>query len=304
MKIEGLIFDIKRYAIHDGPGIRTTVFMKGCPLRCWWCHNPEGQILGFEIMYLEYKCIHCHTCEQVCPENAIYFDEDEMQHFNRNKCTYCSICTDNCPTGALEFVGRKISVDELLEEVERDITLYDSSGGGVTFSGGEPLMQPIFLRESLKKLKERYIHTALDTSGYASWDVLKSVMDYVDIFLYDLKLYDDYEHKLYTGVSNKIIKGNLMNLVQSGRGKDVILRMAVIPGITDTERNIEGWKSFIQKLRDVEEIDLLPYHDVSEKFRRLGKEYKMKVHESPESEKMEEIKEKFEEIGLRVKIGG
>jgi len=304
MKIEGIIFDIKRYAIHDGPGIRTTIFMKGCPLRCWWCHNPEGQLTGFEIMYLEYKCIHCHTCEHVCPEHVIYFDENETQHFDRAKCTYCRICTDNCPTGALEFVGRKITVDELLKEIEKDVTLYDSSGGGVTFSGGEPLMQPVFLLASLKKLKERYIHTALDTSGYATRDVLKSVMDFVDIFLYDLKLYDDNEHKLYTGVSNRIIKDNLRYLVNSGRGKHVILRMAIIPGITDTERNIEGWKSFILQLKDVEEIDLLPYHDVSEKFRRLGKEYKMNVHDSPTSEKMKEIKEKFEEIGLRVKIGG
>ena len=304
MSVEGVIFDIKRYAIHDGPGIRTTVFMKGCPLRCIWCHNPESQLMNFEIMYLEYKCIHCHTCVMVCPEKVIYFDEGENQHFNRKGCTYCGLCTDNCPTGALEFVGRKITVEELIIEIEKDMTLFDSSGGGVTFSGGEPLMQPKFLRESLKRLRERYVHTALDTSGYASRDVLKSIMDYVNIFLYDIKLYDEKEHIKYTGFSNAVIKENLRFLVESGRGRDIILRFPVIPTITDTDENIQGWISFIRELKGIEEIDLLPYHDVSEKFKRLGKEYRMKVHHSPTDERMKEIKEKFEEIGLRVKRGG
>ncbi len=301
---EGIIFDIKRYAIHDGPGIRTTVFMKGCPLRCIWCHNPESQLMNFEIMYIEYKCIHCHTCVMVCPEKVIYFDDEEHQHFDREKCTYCGLCTDNCPTGALEFVGRKISVEELIREIEKDITLFDSSGGGVTFSGGEPLMQPRFLKESLKKLKEMYVHTALDTSGYAPREVIRSIMDYVDIFLYDIKLYDDREHIEYTGVSNVIIKENLKFLVKSGRAKDIILRFPVIPTITDSDKNIDGWISFIGDLKGIREIDLLPYHDVSEKFKRLGKEYKMPVHESPSDDKMKEIKEKFEEIGLYAKIGG
>jgi pyruvate formate lyase activating enzyme len=301
---EGIIFDIKRYAIHDGPGIRTTVFMKGCPLRCIWCHNPESQKLGFEIMYLEYKCIHCYTCVHVCPYNLIYFDDEGMQHIHREKCKYCKICTDNCPSGALEFVGRKISVEELIEIIEKDITLYDSSGGGVTFSGGEPLMQPEFLKEALEECKNRKINTALDTSGYAPRKVLESVMDYVDIFLYDIKLYDPEKHRKYTGVSNEIIKDNLKFLVNSGRGKNIILRFPVIPTITDTEENIEGWKEFIMNLGGIREINLLPYHDVSEKFRRLGREYKMPVHEFPSEEKMKEIKEKFEEIGLYVKIGG
>ncbi len=300
--VEGIIFDIKRYAIHDGPGIRTTVFMKGCPLRCIWCHNPESQKKDFEIMYFEYKCIYCHTCQMVCPERVIYFDENEVQHFDRGKCTYCGICTDNCPTGALEFVGRIITVDELMMEIEKDLTIFDSSGGGVTFSGGEPLMQPVFLRESLKRLKEMHVHTALDTSGYASRDIIKSIMDYVDVFLYDIKLYQDEEHIKYTGVSNKIIKENLKFLAESG--KNVVLRFPVIPTITDREENVDAWIEFIKNLRSIKEIDLLPYHDVAEKFKRLGRKYEMDVHNSPSQETMEKIKEKFEEIGLFVKIGG
>ena len=304
MSVEGIIFDIKRFAIHDGPGVRTTVFMKGCPLRCWWCHNPEGQLTGFEIMYMEYKCIHCHTCQMVCPEKIIYFDKKEQQHFDREKCTSCGICTDNCPTGALKFVGRRITVDKLLEELERDFTLFDSSGGGVTFSGGEPLMQPIFLKESLIRLREMHIHTALDTSGYASRDVFRAIIPYTNLFLYDIKLFDEREHIRYTGVPNTIIKENLKFLVENNRGKDIILRFAVIPAITDTDKNINDWISFIKQLDGIEEIDLLPYHDVGEKFRRLGKEYKMPVHEAPSDEKLKEIKEKFEDIGLYVKIGG
>ncbi len=301
---EGIIFDIKRYAIHDGPGIRTTVFMKGCPLRCIWCHNPESQSMSFEIMYMEYKCIHCYTCVHTCTYKLIYFDDFGVQHIDRDKCTYCGICTENCPAGALEFVGRKITVEELMKEIEKDITLYDSSRGGVTFSGGEPLMQPEFLKEALIECKKIGVHTALDTSGYAPREVLKSIMDHVDLFLYDIKLYDSKEHKKYTGVPNEIIKENLRFLVTSGRGKDIILRFPVIPTITDKDENIEGWKKFIMELEGIKEINLLSYHDVSEKFRRLGREYKMQVHESPSEDKMKEIKEKFEEIGLHVKIGG
>jgi len=302
--VKGIIFDIKRYAIYDGPGIRTTVFFKGCPLRCWWCHNPEGQLRTYEIMYFEYKCIHCHTCVHVCPLKAVTFDENEVQHIDREVCTGCGICAEHCPTRALRLVGREITVEELMDEIEKDVQLYDSSGGGVTFSGGEPLFQPQFLKEALKACKERYIHTALDTSGYALRDVLKSVMPYVDLFLYDLKLADDEEHKKYTGVSNKLIKENLKFLVENGRAKDIILRFPVIPGITDTEKNINGLVEFISSLKGISEIDLLSFHDISEKFRRLGKQYKMPTHNAPSEEKLKYIKEKFEEIGLYVKIGG
>ena len=301
---KGVIFDIKRYAIHDGPGIRTTVFMKGCPLKCCWCHNPEGISPKPELMYFEFKCIHCHTCVKVCPKNAITFDENEVQHIDREKCTGCGICSNACPTSALRLVGRVITVEELLEEIGKDVQLYDNSNGGVTFSGGEPLFQPQFLKEALKACKERYTHTALDTSGYAPREILKSIMPYVDLFLYDLKLADEKEHEKYTGVSNKLIKENLKFLVENGRAKNTILRFPVIPGITDTEWNVKGWVKFLSNLRGLQEIDLLPFHDVSEKFHRLDKEYRISIHHAPSEETLKWIKEEFESIGLKVKIGG
>jgi len=300
--ISGIIFDIKRYAIHDGPGIRTTIFMKGCPLSCWWCHNPEGISPKPELIYFEYKCIHCHTCVKVCPENAISFDENEIQHVDREKCTGCGVCASACPTSALRLVGRVITVEELLTEIEKDIKLYDDSDGGVTFSGGEPLSQPKFLVESLKELKKRYIHTTIDTSGYAPKEVLKQILPHTDLFLYDIKLYDSGEHEKYTGVPNDIIIENLKFL--TGQGKEVILRFPIIPGITDTDKNVKGWANFISGIKGINEIDLLPFHDVSEKFRRVGREYKMAIHHRPPDEILKWIKEEFESIGLRVKIGG
>jgi len=191
-----------------------------------------------------------------------------------------------------------------MEEIEKDILFYDLSGGGVTFSGGEPLCQPLFLKESLKQCKKRYIHTALDTSGYTYPKVWESIIGHVDLFLYDLKLLDDEEHQKYIGVSNKMIKKNLITLLEKGRGKDVILRFPVIPGITDTERNINELLIFVSRLKGVKEIDILPYHDISEKYDRLGMEYNMKVHIAPSEEKLRYIKEKLEGIGLYVKIGG
>ena len=302
-QIKGLIFDIKRYAIHDGSGIRTTVFMKGCPLKCWWCHNPEGISSSKDLIYFEYKCIRCKTCVHVCPVSAIAF-EGEKQVINRAACIKCGACADSCPTGALKLVGYEITVEELMKEIEKDIILYDHSGGGVTFSGGEPLFQPLFLKEALKECKKRDIHTALDTSGYASPEVFESLMDHVDLFLYDLKLLDDKEHQKYTGVSNKIIKKNLITLVKKGRGKDTIIRFPVIPGITDTKKNINMLLNFVSYLKEINEIDILPFHDVSEKYSRLGKKYKMKIYTAPSEEKLKYIKEKLEENGFYVKIGG
>jgi len=300
MESRGYIFDIKRFAVHDGPGIRTTVFLKGCPLRCWWCHNPEGISQKNELMFFGFKCIQCKICLHACTYGAITFEDS--QRIVREKCVGCGICSENCPTEALRLVGTHITVDELMLRIERDVLLYDNSNGGVTFSGGEPLLQHVFLKQVLQECKKRDIHTVLDTSGYAPKEAFFSVLDYVDLFLFDLKLAGDEEHKLYTGVSNKIIKDNLRMLVDLGRGNDVILRFPVIPGITDTEKNVNCLVEFVSELRGINEIDLLPFHDVSEKYNRLGMEYKMTVRQAPEREKLKQIKQKFQEAGLHVKL--
>ncbi len=302
-RTKGTVFDIQRFAIHDGPGIRTLVFMKGCPLRCWWCQNPEGLTASKSLGYFEYRCIQTKKCVGSCPSHALTFDGDRLV-VDRAACDACGICVEACPTGALSMAGREVDVDELMGEIERDVLLYDNSGGGVTFSGGEPLFQPVFLRESLMECRRRGIHTALETSGHASPRVFESVVDYVDLFLFDLKLLDDEEHRKYTGVSNKIIKKNLLTLVKKDRGRDVILRHPVITGVNDTEENIEELLGFIRDLGGISAVDLLPYHDVSEKYRRFGQEYKMNVHEAPSEEKLSHFKEKLEEAGLKVKVRG
>ncbi len=301
MANSGFIFDIKRFEVHDGPGIRTTVFFKGCPLRCWWCHNPEGMYFSESVMYFEYKCIGCRTCENVCPLDAISFNFGK-HHIDRLKCSSCGICCESCPSGALTCIGRAVTVDELMTEIQKDVLLYDNSEGGVTFSGGEPLVQYEFLTDILKECRKLDIHTALDTSGYAPEDVFAHVAENVDIFLYDLKLADNPSHIIYTGVSNELIKKNLKMLADSGRGGDVILRFPVIPGITDTQENVEGLAEFISTLDGIKEIDLLPFHDITEKYTRLGMKYNMSVQTAPSKENLKYIKKKFEQLGLYVKL--
>ncbi len=298
--IKGIIFDIKRFAIHDGPGIRTTVFFKGCPLKCIWCHNPEGISPSKEMMYFEYKCIKCKTCEKMCPSKAIYF-EGENHRIRREVCDICGICDENCPSGALKIVGIEITVQELIKEIEKDVLLYDSSGGGVTFSGGEPLMQHEFLKEVLKRCKEKRIHTAVDTSGFTKRKVLESIISYVDLFLYDFKIFDDEKHIKFTGVSNKIIKENLKFLIE--KNKDVIVRIPLIPEINDDE---EVYKilDFLSPFKKLKEVHILPYHDVREKYKRLGKNYLMEEKRIVPDKKIKEIRQIFERAKFFAKIGG
>ena len=299
----GVVFDIQRFAIHDGPGIRTLVFMKGCPLRCWWCQNPEGLFTSKSLGYFEYRCIQSKRCIQSCPLHALSFDGDGLA-IDRMACNECALCVEACPSGALSMAGREIDVKELMREIEKDTLLFDYSGGGVTFSGGEPLFQPAFLRESLIQCRARGIHTALETSGYAPPETFESTIDYVNLFLFDLKLLDDSEHRKYTGVSNGVIKRNLTTIVTRKRGEDVILRFPVITGINDTEKNVEEFLSFMQGLDGITEVDLLPYHDVSEKYRRLGLRYQMNTRTAPSEEKLNYIKKRLEQAGLRVKTRG
>lgn len=243
------------------------------------------------------------VCAYVCPTGTITFEnKNSIPHINRQACDNCGICSSVCPTEALKIAGRKITINELIKEIEKDILFYDNSGGGVTFSGGEPLLQYQFLIEVLKGCKSRGIHTVLDTSGYALGNVFSLVSNYVDMFLYDLKLTDDKEHILYTGVSNILIINNLRILENAGRGKDIILRFPVVTGITDTEKNIDSLVDLVSSLKSIREIDLLPFHDISEKYNRFGIKYKMPTREAPSQKKLQYIKKRFEQIGLYVKI--
>ena len=293
----GIIFDIKRYAIHDGPGIRTTVFFKGCPLTCSWCHNPEGKSPEPEFMWWEKKCLNCRDCQKKCPTNAISFSDTFI--IEKEKCNLCKVCLDACHTGALELIGKEMTVSDVVKEIEKDIPFYDESQGGVTMSGGEPLMQPDFLYDLLKACKARGITTALDTCGYAPLDVLLTISEYVDLFLYDVKTMDDTVHKKVTGVSNTKILTNLKALVH----KNVIVRFPLIPGVNDDEKDIESLGKFVYSL-GLHNITVLPYHAAGiEKVKRLQSNT-VYMTNPPTAETIQKTKTIFQETGLNVQVGG
>lgn len=263
--MQGLIFDIKHYAVHDGPGIRQTIFFKGCPLSCWWCHNPESQSSKIEH-YTKKKTL-------------------EGKSFQRK-----------------EEIGYFIDSSELMKTIQKDVPFYDESGGGVTFSGGEPLMQTDFLVEIASQCTKNHIHTALDTSGYTSRQNLTRVLPYIDLFLFDLKIMDNPLHKKYTGVSNHQILENLNFLLESDQ--PVRIRFPVIPGVTDTTTNLEEIKNFLHPYKNIQAMDILPYHTISKaKYKRFDKSFRMNGAEMKEGSE-NTLKKEFEALGIHVHIGG
>jgi pyruvate formate lyase activating enzyme len=299
---EGVIFDIKRFAIHDGPGIRTTVFFKGCPLRCGWCHNPESQGAEPELVVRPSRCQRCSSCLRVCPERALSFSGEGIS-VDRSRCTRCGTCARACPSQALEIVGRAVTVGETVGEIVRDVPFYDESGGGATFSGGEPLWQPDFLAAVLRACHERGIHTAVDTCGFAPWETIARVREATDLFLYDLKLMDSGRHAELTGVPNALILENLERL--SRLGQTLIVRVAVIPGINDSERELRALGEFVGSLRNPPPIDLLPYHRIGVgKYTRLGRLYHLGEVTPPSEERMAQIVRLFRRYEFPVTVGG
>lgn len=295
-ELRGRVFNIQRYSLHDGPGIRTVIFLKGCPLRCLWCCNPESIEKGPHITFNPDKCLGDGRCVEVCPAGA-----RDKEGYHVEKCTFCGQCVEVCPTGALEFVGREMSIGEVLEEVEKDRLFYESSGGGVTLSGGEVLVQRVFAVELLGKLKSRLLHTAIETAGFAPWEHVEELVDGCDLILYDLKLMNSEMHKKYTGVSNEIILDNARKIAK--KRKELIFRVPLIGGVNMDSENVMALAQFVVET-GTREVHLLPYHRLGEsKYSKLGMDYTFEGF-TPEKEQVEDIKNTLESYGLKVMVGG
>jgi pyruvate formate lyase activating enzyme len=300
--ITGTVFDIRRFSVHDGPGLRTTVFFKGCPLRCSWCHNPEGQARKPERFFWDDRCLRCQACISTCKQGAITLVGDHIIT-DAQKCTVSGDCVEVCYAEARQIAGSEMTVAQVVAEVERDVAFYDQSDGGVTFSGGEPLMQPDYLLALLLACKQLEISTTLDTCGFASWETIDRIRPYVDLFLYDLKFIDRSLHRQHTGATNIRILENLQRL--SRHGHSIILRMPVVPGINADAENVRAIAAFAAALPSLTRIDILPYHRAAmSKYERLHRNYQVAELLPPSEEAMAEVVRIFEEYGLNVRVGG
>jgi pyruvate formate lyase activating enzyme len=299
--VKGLVFNIQRYSIHDGPGIRTTVFFKGCPLRCKWCSNPESISPHQELMVRETKCDGCGKCIDACTHNAIAL-HDNYLHIDRVKCDLCLKCIDSCPKDVIELSGTYMSVEDAMAECSKDEIFYQNSGGGITLSGGEPLYQPEFALNLLRECKERALNTAIDTSGFSNWNVIEKMLPYTDLVLFDIKHLDPEIHKAATGVDNDIILENLQKIADSSASR-VWVRIPVIPAFNDSEIYMG---TLAEKLRTVpvEKISLLGYHEWGKpKYTSLGREYPVDGCMAPTEEKLESLQRIMQSRGLQVTIG-
>ena len=299
--MEGAIFDVQKFAIQDGPGLRTTVFMKGCPLRCKWCSNPESWNTYPEIMVNNIRCIaECNACLRACPADAIMFvEQDKGIKIDRENCSLCMKCVEVCPPQAIERVGSYMTVQEVLEQVLDDKIFYQNSGGGLTVSGGEPLVQGEFVGELCRLAKEEGVHTALDTTGYASWQVMEKVLKYVDLVLFDVKHMDPKKHKECTGVGNKLI---LENAKKTALRVRTWIRAPLIAGFNDSKWNLEALARFACEL-DVEKISILPYHEYGlAKYGKLGRTYQMEGAKQISEKHLAQIVRGIENQGLTVTV--
>ena len=297
-----LVFHVQKYSIHDGPGIRTTVFLKGCPLCCAWCHNPESQLARPEVVVVENRCAGCGECRRACPFGQSAPGQGPMAT-DAAQCLLCGQCAEACPTGARHIIGQRRTIPEIMEAVLQDRVFYEESGGGVTFSGGEPLTQPAFLKSLLEACRAEGLRTAVDTCGFACTDVLLEVAGLSNLVLYDLKLMDDARHRQYTGVSNGPILANLRALARAHQ--NIWLRVPVIPGINDREEDWRAAAAFAAGLPGLRQVNLLPYHNLGLfKSRRRSHPETLENAATPGPEQMERAAEFFRQCGLDVKFGG
>lgn len=297
--LRGLITDISRCSLHDGPGVRTVVYFKGCALRCKWCHNPETLTVEKDMMFLNTKCIKCGRCLEVCPQCHTVVD-NEMQ-IDRSSCKHCGKCVDSCPAGALQMVGREVTVEELMTELRKDRHYYEMSGGGVTLSGGECLLQSEFAAALLEKCKEEGIHTTIETALFVPWEKVERVLPWVDLVYADLKIAEGGKHKEYTGQSNERILSNLKKLSEAG--KEVIVRIPLIPGVNDTSEELEMLGNVIKTFGGgVRAVEVLKYNYLAEsKYQSIGLNWENFGKETQSDETLERIRQQLKEItGLEI----
>ncbi|MBW6462590.1 MAG: glycyl-radical enzyme activating protein [Firmicutes bacterium] len=295
MMNKGIIFNIQRFSLHDGPGIRTTIFFKGCPLSCPWCQNPEGMRPEKDLFRHSARCIACRFCVEHCPEKAVELTENGPV-INRDLCSLCLICAENCPVEAFEKAGREITVGELVNEIIKDRIIFEESGGGATFSGGEPLMQSGFLISVLKALKNEGIHTAIETSGYASWESFRDTLPYTDLYLFDLKIVDPGKCKEFLGVNIEPILENLNKLAKNNA--DILVRIPVIPSVNDDLRNLNLVVKTLNSA-GIDSLELIPYHKLgSAKYSNLDLNYSMHNIEPPGPDQLDRITKLLEASGI------
>ncbi len=293
------VFEIERFALNDGPGIRTVVFFKGCPLRCRWCSNPESQRAAPELFYQPRRCLGCQECVRACPRSALAWSE--RVRIDRENCDACGLCTRACNSGALSMAGRELAVGEILGEVLRDEAFYRNSGGGVTFSGGEPAAQPRALRELAELCRGAGLHTCIETCGDFPWEAVRDTLPALDLFLFDLKLLDPGQHQELTGSDNARLLGNFRRLLAAG--KAVTVRFPLVPGINDGQSHLEALADFLAKEAPGICLDLLPYHRLgSTKYVGLGKRYSLEHLEPPPQQRVQEVMEYFAGRGLAARL--
>ena len=299
--VTGMVFNVMRYSVKDGPGLRTTVFLKGCPLSCLWCHNPESQAEVRQVMVREDRCIACGECVAACPEEAISVSEDGVITVPE-LCDECGDCTVVCYAEARQSVGEERTVAEVMTDILKDRAFFEESKGGVTFSGGEPLSQPDFLDAMLASCRAEGIHTTVDTAGAAPWSVIERVRRRTDLFLYDLKLMDEARHRTHVGASNRLILDNLGRLAAAGNR--IVVRMPIVPGYNDDDDNLDRTGGFVAALPGVPEVRILPDHATApEKYRLLGRTYEPAGTVPPSAARMDEIAGRLRRFGLTVSTG-
>jgi len=300
--LKGTIFDIQKFALHDGPGIRTVVFLKGCPLHCAWCCNPESIRLDPQLGFDQDKCIQCFRCIKSCPENALSQVNHHLK-INFNSCTACGNCIPECPEDALKIYGYEMESEDIIHEVLKDKHYYDNSSGGLTLSGGDPLLQFDFALEILKLAKQNELNTCLETEGFGPQEKFEKIIPFVNHFLYDYKITDEEHHKKYTGVSNQTIISNLDFLCKNHH--DIILRCIIIPGINDHEEHFQALVDFEKKYSSIQSIEILPYHDYGrKKYQMIGRQYPLAGLKTVSKEQAKQWLKQIQKLGSKkIKMG-